>query len=286
MAKEKKITVKFFPKKLKSFEDSYEIYCRVIYNKKSTMFSLNHSFTAKSIENAKAYLINLLGDNQRKFGLGWKKTYLEKIIRKEVNKYGENYAITGFGERSQFYLSELARSLTFQFNKALLLTLQDILTYNQYIKFSSKLRDDLTEVKFFRIFESLKLLRDSYAVSLEKIIDQSMLMLLLAAGNYNAFVIDTTQEFEEKNNIRPTLLERIPLDEWMHGSVEIGQWFLNENEEKKSFLEYYSATPKKNSISEKVKNKMKEFSFKTDFEGKSIVEVIDFYIDTNIKLKL
>ena len=55
MAKQKKITVKFYPVKVAG-ERKYSIYCRTTYNGKSTKFPINFSWGANSQEGIEEWI--------------------------------------------------------------------------------------------------------------------------------------------------------------------------------------------------------------------------------------
>ena len=84
MARGKKITVKFIPVKSRS-EGVFIVYCRVTYNRKTTKFSVHNSFNAKSLEDAKIYIDNMLDPAQ---GHPWciEKQWIE-LMKYNFDKY-------------------------------------------------------------------------------------------------------------------------------------------------------------------------------------------------------
>lgn len=239
MAKEKKITVKFFPKKSDVEEKKYSLYCRVTYNRKSTMFSLRIHWTADTLELAKEYIEKELKNNEHPFFLRDRISWIERIVRLEISfleeqkTLSEEYNITGFGKRMNIYLSRLDASLSQMIYTSIFDSLKNIVTYNQYYEIVDRLKNQHYLYPYFCVFDSLKLLSDDYNVTYKRMEkeDPSIYPLILSVGFLNCYFM---QLVNNKGDIITPRNEVVTLDNvatkgWIHSNKTIGDFLANDN---------------------------------------------------------
>jgi len=130
MAKEKKISVKYIPRKNKE-KDSYSVYFRVFYDQNSTVVPTKKTFPASSLKDAKKIL-----ESDKNFGKIYLKSFdprlIISVVRNEIKITGEQYSISGFSDRWRLYCEPIALLFTKKFNEKVLKNLENILTYSSF----------------------------------------------------------------------------------------------------------------------------------------------------------
>ncbi len=222
MAKEKKITVKFYPVLRKGNLGNYIIYCRITYDRKTAKFPIGAYFDlSENFEEAKIEFNSLIEDkNYTDFNN--LKLYLESVVRYEIHKYKNNFSIIGIGGRIKKYNIPLSDYLVQEQYKIVSEILKDTLTYNQYMQYYldtskiDKVRDNYTYLLFY--FEELK---QEYNIKLiEQIPNNSVFIDLLMVLFFVIFDTHISNQKRIKN---------------FSGLIKIGEWLSNQNDVKNKF---------------------------------------------------
>lgn len=146
---DKKISIKHFLNKRiapqrHGGEEYYPIYTQVTYDRKNTQFKMNLNNYLFNDEQAE-YVLNPYsgamskGEDNRDLlyqyvskTISWNETMIERLVRFELELYGEKFSITGFGKRFMYF----ERNLCFLVKQRLITkfqsTLKDILPFNHY----------------------------------------------------------------------------------------------------------------------------------------------------------
>lgn len=234
MAKKKKISVKFVPIKA---DKGYSIYCRVTFNRKSTRFPLNIQYQTnkKPIEEVQKDidnygLIEPIFPHKRESFI-WKKQLIEEIVRYEVQKVGEKYSIIGLSDRIKPYLTKALDHLVFKLYERLFKSLENTLTYRQYMDFKNRVSPIKGKYSFFSIFYHLNYL--------SKICDEPIKELLGGSFYYDLTAIGYLATFElTEQNKKPNEYIKygaVPYTIW---GISIGEWFTNMNSIRTQFNEF------------------------------------------------
>lgn len=124
----KKINIKYKVVSSKKDEGSYNVQCQVVFNRTNTKFFAH--FFKDSILFPEAFVKgSALEEIQKLYA-----DYLEKIIRFEYGRLGEEYSVSGLSGRLSFYDSFLTYEYNHKIEQEVFALLKDKLTYNQYLQ--------------------------------------------------------------------------------------------------------------------------------------------------------
>lgn len=136
MGKDKKISVSLNPRKFKS-DEQYSIDCRVIYDQKSTKFKVKlFNYTDYTLNE------NELDILKNKTLVDYYKSWIEGIVRFEVDLRGKSFSLNGLGDRLPRYELLIIKTVLPKMKDALLIEVEDTLTYRKYVDLDSRFSFD------------------------------------------------------------------------------------------------------------------------------------------------
>lgn len=256
MAKEKKIAVKFVSKKSKKEKDKHFIYIRLGYDRTSTVLASGLHIEAESEEEAKQKIENLVNtpkslsnikvspissvDKKKvtKFlealalnNLFVMQNQIKNIIRKEITIIGENnYSVSGFNKRWEFYNQSIYGFLQQTLSEKLLFNLEDILSFKKYNEFLTFIKSKDDEFNFLDFFDYLDFLDYNFGIKAHQYLDEPLFKIVYSIA---AFF-----HFQSK---RIKIVSKIPPAPNKNKEVEIDlirQWFSKDNSNGQIFLNY------------------------------------------------
>lgn len=124
----KKINIKYKVVQSKKSKGSYNVQCQVVFNRTNTKFFAH--FFKKSIDFSEEFVNSSALEAIQKLYAD----YLEKIVRFEYSRVGDEYNVSGLSGRLSFYDSFLTYEYNHKVEQEVLSLLKDKLTYNQYVQ--------------------------------------------------------------------------------------------------------------------------------------------------------
>lgn len=124
----KKINIKYKVAPSKKDEEGYTVQCQVVFNRTNTKFFAH--FFKKSILFPEEFVKSAALEEIQKLH----SDYLEKIVRFEYSRLGEEYSVSGLSGRLSFYDSFLTYEYNHKVEEEVFSLLKDKLTYNQYVQ--------------------------------------------------------------------------------------------------------------------------------------------------------
>jgi len=284
MAKEKKITAKFFPRKSRSKDNMYSLYFGLTYNRKSTTISLNKDIEAKSKEEAEKKVQELTFKNP------FTVEDIKDLIRMEIDLIGEenNYSISGFSERYFFYHINLYEFLSNKLIDEFLFTIEDVISYRKYKELRRYMKGISEDSKNDEIFSwSTHFLYSNYQIDINSYIDENLYNLYLASYT----ILDCYARNSEEVYYHINKEEKDDL-EYEKEVPSIKDWIMNSLIPTKSKGDYLERVGVKTTYSQYL-NKVetdKIALFNINFEGlnykpnlKKLLQLVDRIIKKEIK---
>ncbi len=283
MAKEKKITITYFPRKSKKTGE-FSVYCRITYDRKSTMIATSVPLVAKNMVEAKKELKKLETKSKDKVPFTVLSDLTHSIIRYEIKKSKERFSIIGFSEKLERYREGLGFFLHRILLKKLLVELEDILSYKRFTQLIDFINtnDSYTVLIFL---ESIEYLEKALKFKISKQVKENLFELAFSCYTINFFLFNIWNDVDgiiedlltkgghelpstkEKNERKKILTQHIPISIWMINQP-IGFHNRKIKDEFKNFLNEMSIN-KLNSYTDNNFCKIfppDEFSYKTDYE--------------------
>lgn len=304
MARAKKLTVKYFPRKSKK-SGEFSIYCRITYDKKSTMFVLNNTIKADSLDEAKKQVNNLALDRTDTTSTDTNTVDLsvtfpiKELVQHEIDKFKGNYSIVGFGERLPRYSMNIGVLLRNTLLDRLFLELEDILSFRKYSELSEYINSSYSILVFFK---AIRFLKEAFDFELNNEIKKNIFPLAYSCYSFNAYSYENSaltrdvlnsilKEMNEKKLVKK--YEKIFEDNSNFLPLEtVLEWTLNKpikSDNTKKIKDEFSNFLKDN-VSKKINEftdndfekvfPISEFSYINEYSNQSLINrTIEKYID-------
>lgn len=259
MAKEKKITVKFYPVKGRH-EGVFSVYCLVTYNRVNTRFVTRFEIFKDSLEDAKEEVLSLqkIG-SKNDHSLGGLKNWIEEIVKLEIKLFGDNYSIIGIKDRMELYMSDMIFYFPRILKEETFRKLEDKITYRSYKEAEALMPSQIEGMYYFHLINLLKYLGEDKKLSLPKVISNELKKKIISVGYFLAYIINGA---EQQPGIKFNELD------FFYGGQNLGHWLVGKTKER--FRKYLTEN--------NANNQLKEYFTRI---GISSPNLFDFELDSN-----
>lgn len=270
MAKEKKITVKFYPVLIKSDKNNdYRIYCSLTYNRVTTKFPMQHAYPG-TLEEVEIFIEKELDksvvnatDSGERGVLSWRKRLIKAIVRKEIEVIGDNYSVLGFNERFPKFEQRIQWYLCGNIYLSMFEKLEDVLTFKKYSQLALNINSRMLHHQFFNIFETIEDLADNYNIDVKNVLGNDFYFQLTVIGYLAVF------ELVEKAINPDTFIQYDKISPQI-AQITIGEWASDLDAIKQRIFKFIKSNQPKLLLNTYSKGKYSEIAVKYGFDDAQI----------------